>query len=203
MKSIARVLLTFALMAVVAVSAGAADKKPADKKPPAKKPAPYANLFTFPKVIKLDDKQKDQVEKLRAEYAPKLTDLDKKREAIMTADRVKAAQEARKKASDAILTPERVKAAQEAAKDKKGKERTKAYQDALKLTADEKKALQGLNKVYNDTLKLTADEQKQLASINKDRGGLMKEINTKKLAILTDEQKEAIKPKPKKKPAGK
>ena len=48
-----------------------------------------------------------------------------------------------------------------------------------------------------DALKVTKEEQKQLSEINKSRGALVKEITTKKLAILTDEQKEALKPKKK------
>jgi hypothetical protein len=51
--------------------------------------------------------------------------------------------------------------------------------------------------VYNDALKLTADEKKELSAIAKSRGALMKDLNKKKTDLLTDEQKEALKPKKK------
>jgi hypothetical protein len=84
---------------------------------------------------------------------------------------------------DAIMTPERQKVAAEArqkAKDdgKKGKEVQEAVDAALKLPAE--------------------DEAK-LKEAMKDRGKLMKEVNEKKMALLTDEQKEQVKPKPKNK----
>ena len=80
-----------------------------------------------------------------------------------------------------ILTPERVKSASEArkaaAKDgKTKKEQAQAFEEALKL---------------ND------DEKAQRKDIEQARKKLQAEIRTKKLALLTDEQKEAIKPKPK------
>jgi len=80
-----------------------------------------------------------------------------------------------------ILTPERVKSASEArkaaAKDGKNKkEQAQAFEDALKL---------------ND------DEKAQRKDIEQARKKLQAEIRTKKIALLTDEQKEAIKPKPK------
>jgi hypothetical protein len=81
-----------------------------------------------------------------------------------------------------IMTPERVQKANDARK---------------KAQADGEKDKKVLNKIYNDTLALTKDEQKELGALNKEQGNLNKEINTKKMAILTDEQKEAIKPKPK------
>lgn len=206
MVKLIRGLLAVAFVAALTLSAQAEDKKPAKKDVKKKAPAPFANLFTYPKQVKLDDKQKEQVEALRAEYAPKLADLNKKQAGIVSPERIKEANAARKKASDAILPPERVKAAREAAKDKKGKEAGKAYNEALKLTAEEQAKLKGLNKVYDDALKITPEEKAQIAAINKERSALMKEINTKKVAILTAEQKEALKPKqPKteKKPAPK
>lgn len=81
-----------------------------------------------------------------------------------------------------ILTPERRKAGNEAAKaakadGKKGKEIAEARDAAWKLSDDEKA---------------------QLKEINTARGKLMKEVNKKKAAILTDAQKEQLKPKKKK-----
>ena len=134
---------------------------PAEGAKKAKKPSePYAGVFAFKKIT-LSDKQKEQVAALRKDYVPKLTELDKKRNAIRTPDRLKAALAARKAA---------------ASEGKKGKE---------------------LTKIYNEALKLSPDEAKELAGLDKSYGALMKEINKKKMDLLTDEQKAALKPKPK------
>ena len=87
-----------------------------------------------------------------------------------------------------VLTPERVKPAAEARKaaaaaGKDKKEQRRAYEEALKLS-DEEKA--------------------QRKEIQAERKKLQAEIREKKIALLTDEQKEELKPKPKdKKPADK
>src|SRR5439155_26767252 len=95
------------------------------------------------------------------EYAPRLAELDRRRDAVVTPEREKAARDARKAA---------------AAEGKKGKE---------------------LNKAYSDALNLTKEEHKQLGEIQRERGKLVKEINEKKMALLTGEQKEMLKSKPK------
>jgi len=208
MISVVRGLLATALVALLAVALQAEEKKPVkadDKKPVKKAKDPNAGQFTFPKQIKLDDKQKEQIEKLQSEYSPKLTELAKKKSEVIPADRYKAANEARKKAYDAIMTPERLKEAkaarQKALDDGKGKkEAQQAYLEALKITSEEQKTLKGLNKLYEETLKMTDEEKKQLADIQQERSKLIKEITSKKMAILTDEQKEALKTKPKPKP---
>jgi len=152
-------LVAAGLLAMLASPVLAEEK---EKKKPAKPKDTYAGTFSFPKAIKLTDKQTEELAALKKEYSPKLEAIDKKRGEVLTADRVKEAVAARKKAAD---------------EGKKGKD---------------------LSKAYNDALKLTKDEQKKLADINKERATLMKEITTKKMALLTDEQKEALKPKPKK-----
>jgi len=81
----------------------------------------------------------------------------------------------------AVITPERAKVAGEARKKaleegKKGKDVQAAVDAALKLSDDEKKTLKELNSA---------------------RGKLNQEIGKKKAALLTDEQKESIKPKAK------
>lgn len=86
------------------------------------------------------------------------------------------------KAVNGILTAERKQAQQKAMKEaraagKKGKELRQAVAAALNLTPEEKKAL---------------------GKANKARASLIKEINAKKMGLLTDEQKEKIKKKKKK-----
>jgi hypothetical protein len=80
-----------------------------------------------------------------------------------------------------IMTPERRKAAADAAKEakaagKKGKDLAAAVQAALKLSQE---------------------EQDQLKQANQARGKLVSEIVKKKMALLTDEQKALLRPKPK------
>jgi hypothetical protein len=82
---------------------------------------------------------------------------------------------------DAVMTPERKKTAEEAgkkAKDdgKKGKELQEAIAAALNLPAE---------------------DAAKLKEAQADRGKLMKEIQGKKQALLTDDQKAQLKPKPK------
>lgn len=110
-------------------------KKPEPKKEEPKKPAgqkadPSAALFTFPKQIKLDDKQTASLEDLKKEYLPKLQDLDKKSAAILTPERTKARAEAIKKAKE---------------DGKKGKELAAAGNEAMKLSADESAQLKEIN----------------------------------------------------------
>jgi Spy/CpxP family protein refolding chaperone len=173
-------LLVAGLAFLLAGNLTAEDTKKPEKKP-AKANDPYAGIFSFPKQITLDDKQKEKIDALKKEYSPKLAEIDKKRNEVVAPDRYKAANEAKKKA-----TPEATEARKKAADEGKGKK------EQAKIASDI------LNKAYNDALKLTPDEKKQLAAINKERGQLVKEINTKKMAVLTDEQKEALKPKKKK-----
>ena len=163
-------LLVLAVAVLLTASLSAEDKK--EKKAKAGAKGPHAGAFSFPKKITLDDKQKEQLEALKKEYGPRLAEVDKKRSALLTPERVKAAKEARNKVTD----------------EAKGKE----------LSKEDKKELgKKANRAYNEALKLTTDEQKQLGAINKERAALMKEINAKKLALLTDDQKAALKPKPK------
>ncbi|HJT77929.1 MAG TPA: hypothetical protein VJ739_12070 [Gemmataceae bacterium] len=83
----------------------------------------------------------------------------------------------------AVMTPERQKTAAEArkkaaAEGKKGKEVREAVATALNLPEEDKA---------------------KLKEAMADRGKLMKEINAKKMGLLTDEQKAQLKSKPKKK----
>jgi hypothetical protein len=115
-------------------------------------------------------------------FGKKITADDKQKEklaALKTEYAPKLAELDKKMA--VILPPDRMKAAREAQK------------KASETVKDKKE----LNKVFMDALKLTPEEQKELKPINKARGELLKEINDKKTALLTAEQKEALKPKKK------
>jgi hypothetical protein len=84
---------------------------------------------------------------------------------------------------DKIMTPERKKAAAAARKEakaagKKGKE---------------------IGEAVGAVLKLSDSEKAEVKAINKDHSKLVKEINQKKMALLTDEQKALLKPKKPKK----
>jgi hypothetical protein len=159
MKKLLQGLLAVGLVAVLAGALPAQEKKGRGKRP---RGEPYAGVFAFKKIT-LSDKQKEQVDALKKEYVPKLTEVDKKKRVILTSDRVKAAIAAQKKAKSDGTTNKKE-----------------------------------LNKVYNDALKLSEDEAKQLAELNRSGGALVKEINKKKMDLLTEEQKAALKPKPRK-----
>jgi len=85
---------------------------------------------------------------------------------------------------DKILTPEKVKAAD-------------AARDVAKAEGKKKKEL---TEVYERALKLTDEEKAQRKEIHAALKKLQGEIRTKKIDLLTEEQKEAIKQKSKKKP---
>ncbi len=78
MKSVVRVMLMSTLVAVLAIPLHAEE----DKLPPKEKD-PNKGQFSFPKQIKLDDKQAEALEKLRQEYSPKLTALTKKESGVV------------------------------------------------------------------------------------------------------------------------
>src|SRR5262249_7368644 len=149
-----RGLFAFGLALILATAVSAEEKKKDEPKKPAVNP-----IFTFNKNMKpaATEEQTKKLEEIQKEYAPKLSELQKKIAVTRTRDRVKAANEA--------------------AKGKKGKEAQEARDAALKWTDDEKKQL--------------GDLRKEAAKVNG-------EITKKKMALLTDEQKTSLKPKPKK-----
>jgi hypothetical protein len=155
-KTAVRTVVALSLVVLLAAFARAEDKK-AGKKKPKKEPAP---AISFPKKIKLDEKQQAALTALNAEYGPQLKALNMR--------------------ENKILTPERRKAGNQAAKAAKaeGKKVGPAVEAAWKLSAEEKT---------------------QLKEIRTERGKLNKEINKKKMALLTAEQKEQLKAKQKKK----
>lgn len=160
MKKFARFVLTMALAAVIVapLAAGEKDKKKKKNKKPRK--ARVAQLIRFPKAVQesLTDDQKKQIQAINAEYAPKIGELAKKQREVLTPEKQKAAREA-------------LQAARKAGK--KGKELRQAFEDALGLSAEQKK---------------------ELAEINKQRGSLFREAREKATKVLTDEQKAKLRP---------
>ncbi|HKB35351.1 MAG TPA: hypothetical protein VKD72_02790 [Gemmataceae bacterium] len=90
-----------------------------------------------------------------------------------------------KKKLDAIETPERRKSAGEAGK--KSKEDGKSKQE--------------IQEAREAAMKLSDAEKSQLKELRAASAALRKETRTKKAALLTDEQKALLKPKPKEKKA--
>jgi len=150
-RSLLRCLPVFAFALVFTLAASAEDKKKADEP---KKPAPFANVFTFPKTVTLAADQQKKLDELKKEYTPKLEELKKQQDAILTADRVKAQKEALAKAK---------------ADGKKGKELNEAGQAALKLTEAETKQLAEskmaqsklMGEINKKKMEVLTDEQKK------------------------------------------
>lgn len=82
------------------------------------------------------------------------------------------------------------------------RERELAANAARKEAAAAKKTKKEQEEAYSTALKLTEDEQAQMKEINAERRKVVREINEKKMALLTEEQKEQLKkkPEPKKEP---
>jgi hypothetical protein len=150
-KSLLRRLSVCALALVFAIPASAEDKKKPDE---VKKPAPFAGVFAFPKTVTLTEDQQRKLDELRKDYTPKLEELKKKSDSILTADRLTAQKEALAKAK---------------AEGKKGKELNDAGTAALKLNEDEAKQLaetkaaQGklMAEINKKKMELLTDEQKK------------------------------------------
>jgi len=104
--------------------------------------------------LDLTAEQKEKVEALKKEYAPKVKAVKEKMDGVLTADQ-KSAREAA------------VKAAREA----KGDDRRAAYQK------------------IREAVKLTDDQKKAMEPIMKDAQTLSQEVRTKFNALLTEEQK--------------
>jgi len=131
---------------------------------------------------KADKKEKPKAEPFASVFAfPKAIKLDEKQQAKVA----ELKKEYTPKLAEfhtrfvKIMTPERQKAAATARKEardagKKGKEIAEAVNAALKLSDSEKA---------------------EMKDINQGRSKLVKEINQKKMALLTDEQKALLKPK--------
>jgi DNA gyrase inhibitor GyrI len=136
------------LAVLVAMPVLAAEKKKAEKKPS----VPYQ--FRLPPEITLNAEQKKKLDELMATYGPKVQEIEKQRAAMLTEEQKKAGSEARKNAEAA---------------GKPSKEVTRAADEAMKLTPEQKAKLDALRK---------------------ETSPLNKEIRGKILEILTPEQKE-------------
>jgi hypothetical protein len=143
-----RVPLVLPVLALLVLLPGlrAADENKAQPKPSDK-------AFTFPKQIELTDAQKAKLEDLKKEYGPKLDEIDARISPIMTPDRQKVANQARKKAAE---------------EGKKGKEVQEAVVAALNLPAEDQAKLTEAMKDRSKLMKeinakkrdLLTDEQK-------------------------------------------
>lgn len=115
-------MLTFVLASLVV----AADQPAGKKGKKAKRAAATPAVFKLPKAITLTAEQQAKVDEIKAQYASKLTDAQKKIADIYTAEQLAAKQTARK---DAV------------ASGKKGKELKGAVDAAVKLSDDQAQKL--------------------------------------------------------------
>jgi hypothetical protein len=162
-KNLARYLSALTLALLLARHAPAEDEKDEEKKD--KKPAatPIDRALNFPRLLKLTDDQKAKIAELKKQYNAKLETLRIGRDFIMTPERQKAGEAARKKALDAGKT---------------SKEAQRAYSEALQLTTDEKIELKQVEAEISRLptearLKamelLTAEQKEQLKPKAKDK----------------------------------
>lgn len=118
MQGLVRTLLTAGLMITVALSSGVAHAQKG-KKAGNNNPA-----FAIPKEITLTAEQQTKLDEIKKEQGPKLAELTKKLDSVLTDEQKAARKEAMAKAK---------------ADGKKGKEAAAAVDEALKLTDEQKK----------------------------------------------------------------
>jgi Spy/CpxP family protein refolding chaperone len=101
------VLLAIAIFSAAAMDSGAQEKKKGKGKKGAKGPDPIGKM-----VAKLDlsSEQQAKIDELRKEYRPKLAEIQKRRNEVMTPERRKTEKEARQAAKDAGKKGKQVKA---------------------------------------------------------------------------------------------
>ncbi len=116
MQGLVRTLLTAGLMITIALSSGVAHAQKG-KKAGTNNPA-----FAIPKEITLTAEQQTKLDEIKKEQGPKLAELTKKLDSILTDEQKAARKEAMAKADG-----------------KKGKEAAAAVDEALKLTDEQKK----------------------------------------------------------------
>lgn len=123
MQGFVRTAFSTGLMVAIALSAGSADAA----KEKGKKNADGANnpVFTLPKEITLTAEQQTKLDEIKKDQGPKIGDLTKKVDDLLTAEQKSARKEAAAKAK---------------ADGKKGKEAAAAIDEALKLTDEQKKS---------------------------------------------------------------
>jgi hypothetical protein len=120
-------LLTVALVAVLSAPLAAADKK---KEKGEKQGRAAGAALAFLAKLDLSAEQQEKIEKIRAEYGPKLAEANKK--VGLTKEQRTARAEAAKQAK---------------ADGKKGKEIAAAVAEAVKLTGEQQEALEGVQKL--------------------------------------------------------
>lgn len=169
MTKFGKCLLSVSLSVFLLSPLMAEDAKAKKARPNARKEQPAVQL---PKDITLTDEQKTKVAELEKEYAPKMKELREKLDKVMTEEQKKARQEVLKEARE------------------KGKEGKKGKE---------------LQQAVKDVMKLSEEQQKQYDEVEKKIVTLRQEILEKVKPLLTDEQKaklpkrlEAKKPKAKK-----
>lgn len=163
MNRFGKCFLSWCFAALLISPVFAQETKAQKKRPNARKEPPAIQL---PKEITLTEEQKAKVAELEKEYGPKMKELREKLDKVMTDEQ--------KKARQAVL-----KEAREQGKDgKKGKELQKAVKDAMKLSDE---------------------QQKQYDEIDKQLVALRQEILEKVKPILTDEQKAKLPKRPERK----
>jgi len=119
MQGLVRTLLTAGLMITIALSSGVAHAQKGKKADGSNNPA-----FAIPKEITLTAEQQTKLDEIKKEQGPKLAELTKKLDSVLTDEQKAARKEASAKAK---------------ADGKKGKEAAAAIEEALKLTDDQKK----------------------------------------------------------------
>ncbi len=119
--------LCLMLILAVAVSVSA-DETKGKKKKEKKAPSPTAR---FVENLELTDAQKEQAAAIDKEFAPKMAEIEKSRQALLTDEQKTAEKGARKAAKDAGKTPA---------------ESRKAVDEALKLTDEQKTKMKDIQK---------------------------------------------------------
>lgn len=115
----------------------------------AQNPEPFQGFFTLPG-IEFSKEQQAKVDELRKAHLPKLVDIQKKWNGVITQEQVKARNEAFQKAKDA---------------GKQGRELQEAVEAALKLTDEQKKQQAAIGEERN---KLFAEIRTQLTALLTD-----------------------------------
>jgi len=165
LKNIVCLLLILAVAGTVS-----ADEK---KKGKGKQRTPKATQ-RFVAKMELSDEQKTKVAEIDKTFAPKLADLKKKKDAILTKEQMTAQREAQKAAR---------------AEKKKGPEARKAIAEAVKLTDEQKEKMKTLEATQKEINKgviaalkevLTEEQQAKLPKISGNRGGNKKKKSKKK-----------------------
>ncbi len=154
--------LCLMLVMAVAVSVSADETKEKKKKGEKKAPSPTAK---FVEKLELTDAQKEQAAAIDKEFAPKMAEINKTRDALLTVEQKTAEKNARKTAKDAGKTPA---------------ESRKAVDEALKLTDEQKTKMKEIQKQQNEVsgkiveaLKkfLTPEQIEKLPKVGGDKKG--------------------------------